>query len=129
MMTYFIFDEPALNTLSPDRAAHVESTSIYRVVATRTIATRTLASVLAEYLPDGQRVNFLSIDTEGSDLLVLQSNDWSRFRPEIVIAEDLNEYRLLNVGESGIVRFLDRVGYDAVAKTMNSIFFVERAGR
>jgi hypothetical protein len=125
-MDYFIFDESALNTFSEVRAAQIQATTRYRLLQTIAVSTRTLASLLAEYVPPGQRVNLLTVDTEGSDLEVLRSNDWSRFRPEMIIAEDLNQYRLLDIGESDVVRFLEGVQFEAVAKTMNSIFFVER---
>jgi FkbM family methyltransferase len=51
------------------------------------VETRTLADVLAQYLPADQPVDVLDVDCEGHDLVVLQSNDWSRFRPRVILAE------------------------------------------
>ncbi|MCW5198181.1 FkbM family methyltransferase [Desulfobulbus sp. F3] len=33
-------------------------------------------------------IDFLSVDAEGVDLKVLKSNDWNKYRPYIVLAED-----------------------------------------
>lgn len=52
-----------------------------------TVETRTLADVLVEHLPAGQSLDILDVDCEGHDLIVLQSNDWSRFRPRVILAE------------------------------------------
>lgn len=47
-----------------------------------------LDNFLARSLPSGRTIDLLAIDTEGSDLGVLQSNDWARFRPTMVLIED-----------------------------------------
>lgn len=52
-----------------------------------TVETRPLGDVLAEHLPAGQSIDVLDVDCEGRDLIVLQSNDWSRFRPRVILAE------------------------------------------
>jgi FkbM family methyltransferase len=54
-----------------------------------TVPTRTLASILSEYVPSGRTIDLLSIDCEGHDLKVLRSNDWERFRPRVVLVESI----------------------------------------
>jgi len=49
------------------------------------VAVRTLAGVLAAEGMD--RVDFLKIDTEGHDLLVLRGFPWDRMTPEVVLCE------------------------------------------
>jgi FkbM family methyltransferase len=52
------------------------------------VKTRTLSSIFDEYLPIGTNIDLLSIDVEGHDLVVLNSNNWEKYRPEILIVED-----------------------------------------
>lgn len=52
----------------------------------RKLRKETLASIYSAYL-SGQAVDLLSIDVEGFDLEVLQGNDWSIMRPEIIVCE------------------------------------------
>lgn len=52
------------------------------------VATRTLASVLEEYAPE-KTIDFLKIDVEGHEPLVVQGNDWNRFRPRVLVIETL----------------------------------------
>ena len=52
------------------------------------VETRTLESILDEHLPKGMAIDFLSVDVEGHDVVVLKSSNWSKYRPEIVVVED-----------------------------------------
>ena len=53
-----------------------------------TVKTAPLTEILATHLPDGQTIDVMSIDCEGHDLVVIQSNDWKRFRPRLLLVED-----------------------------------------
>ena len=88
--------------------------------------TRTLASVLREYVPKGQGIDFLSIDVEGHDLEVLQSMDWEEFRPELVLVEQ--ELSALDeLSSSKITSFMKSVGYDVQAWIPPTLVFVHKA--
>ena len=52
------------------------------------VPVRPLAAVLKDFLVDPSRFAVLSVDTEGGDLAVLQSNDWAHFRPYVIAVED-----------------------------------------
>lgn len=47
----------------------------------------TLEQLWIEHVPADQAVHFLKIDVEGYELRVLRGNDWSRYRPWIVVVE------------------------------------------
>jgi len=51
------------------------------------VRVETLASVREQNLPPGTEIDLLDVDCEGHDADVLLSNDWSRFRPQVVLAE------------------------------------------
>ncbi|MBN2169485.1 MAG: FkbM family methyltransferase [Actinobacteria bacterium] len=73
-----------------------------------------LSLVFEKYRPD-QGIDFLSIDTEGYDLQVIKSNDWKRFKPEVICIE--------SDGGDEAHRYLINIGYDMVAGTAdNSIY-------
>jgi len=48
-----------------------------------------LKEVLSRYVPQGTQIDFLSVDVEGMELQVLQSNDWNQYRPKIALIEQL----------------------------------------
>ena len=56
----------------------------------------------------------MSIDAEGFDLQVLSSNNWEKYRPELVLVEDVS-IRLDKFSESPVFCFLSEVGYEPIA--------------
>lgn len=120
-LTFYLFNEPALNTFDPALAQEREKPP-YRVVERRLITPHTLTEILSQYLPAGQHIDFLTVDVEGLDLMVLQSNDWQRFRPSYVLVECFGatpETMLQNP----IYQYLRGVGYRFFAMTVNTAFF------
>jgi FkbM family methyltransferase len=85
---FYVWDRPSVfNTMSEEVATRKENElgeppEIIRVPCLR------LETVLKRHLPVGTAIDFLSVDVEGMDLQVLQSNDWERYRPELVVVED-----------------------------------------
>ena len=86
-LVYYIFNEPALNTFDKNRIEAIVSKSVYTLIREMEIQIRSLKSILDEYLPKGQNIDFMSIDVEGLDFEVLKSNDWKKYRPEILLVE------------------------------------------
>ena len=87
-----------------------------------------MADILGEHLPANTAIDFLSVDVEGWDLEVLKSNDWTRFRPRVVLAEQFGS----SIGEASsdpLFVYLASVGYEPLAKTINTWLFVDRSKR
>jgi FkbM family methyltransferase len=121
-LSYFYFDEPALNTFDESLARSRLSSTHYKHIKTGSISVAPLARVLEKHLPPGQAIDFLTVDVEGLDLSVLKSNDWTRFRPRYVVAEAID----LPVSEAlgcDLSLFLKSQEYDLVSKLHNSLIF------
>ncbi len=125
LLRYHVFDEPALNTFDDAIAASRLATSPYKLVKVIEVRVKRLSEILHEYLPAGQKIDFLSIDVEGLDLAVLQSNDWRRFRPECVLVEALG-VSLERVNDSEVFLFMQGHGYELQSKTFNTMVFRDR---
>lgn len=52
----------------------------------RQVPIRTLADICAEHVTG--EIDFLKVDVEGFEGQVLRGNDWSRFRPKVILAEN-----------------------------------------
>jgi FkbM family methyltransferase len=124
-LTYYYFDDPALNTFDAAIAKSRESQTPYRIIKTMPVQVERLGDVMEKHLPAGTTIDFLSIDVEGRDFAVLQSNDWNRFRPSWVLVEALGT-TLEEVMESEIARFMKSNRYILFAKTYNTLFFQSR---
>lgn len=88
-LNYCIFNEPALNTFDETRIDDIIKKPEYNLIKKIEIKIRSLKNILDEYLPNGQKIDFMSIDVEGLDFEVIQSNDWEKFRPKILLVEAL----------------------------------------
>jgi FkbM family methyltransferase len=119
------FSDPALNTFDARRAADLEATTDYRAVRTVQVEMLPLRAILDSHLPPGRAIDVLTVDAEGTDLEVLESNDWVRFRPRFVLAEWLGGVSLLDLPEAPLVAYLARQSYTPIARTVNTVFFVD----
>lgn len=122
-LTYFHFNEPALNGFDArlSEARHT-ATNDFVIVGKQALITRRLDSILEEFLPLGQTIDFMSVDVEGLDLSVLRSNDWQLYRPEVVLVEML-ENDLVKLDSCEVVQYLNNHGYVLFAKAMNTVLF------
>ena len=71
----------------------------------------------------------MNVDVEGHDYEVLESNDWQRFRPKLIVVEDEG----LDAGQSQIVRAMKALGYELCAQNViildkiNEYFLIDRS--
>lgn len=122
VLTYYLFNDPALNTFDAELAAQREKTTAYRVVGNRQIPVRRLDDILKELMPPEGQIDFLTIDVEGLDMEVLQSNDWKVYRPTCVLVESL-ETSLEQTVHGELFGFMKARNYELFAKTYNTLIF------
>lgn len=121
-LTYFIFNEPALNTFSENEAARKNGHNSYRIIEKKQLKMQRLDSILDKYLPNDTHIDFISIDVEGLDLKVLKSNNWKKYRPDLVLVEDLQS-DIEKLFSTELYNFMKLNGYKLVARTFNTLFF------
>jgi FkbM family methyltransferase len=121
--TFYIFNEPALNTFSESEAKKKNGLGPYRVIESKELQTETLSSILNKNLPHGKEIDFLSIDVEGLDLQVLKSNNWDLYKPKIILVEDLLQDFNLIIKNSEVKKYLEDKNYLLFAKTVNTVFY------
>jgi len=118
-LSFYIYNDEALNSTIPPEERGIDR-SRHQVVCKVNVPARPLAEILAEIVPE-QHIDFLTIDVEGMDLQVLRSNDWKRFRPTYVLAEEVRE-----IGdETSIIKYMNTQHYSLYCRTMNTIFFLD----
>ena len=125
ILTYYAFNEPALNTFSKELAVEYEKEN-YFIKFTRDIETTTLGDILDRNLPRNQDIDFLSVDVEGLDLMVLRSNNFEKYKPKIVLIEILGN-SFSEIENNKIADYLRQYGYSIFAKTVNTVFFVNNS--
>ena len=120
-LSFYIFDEPALNSFSKELSAQRVATTHYKLIDTVTVPVSRLETILDKYLPAGQHIDFMSVDVEGLDLLVLKSNNWDKYIPDFLFVEEIIDIENLSAAE--IHNFLKHKGYVFIAKTPRTLLY------
>jgi len=108
-LLYYNFIYSGANTFEIDHANKKKEIDGNKLLSTEQISCFTLASVLQQHAAN-KTIDVLDIDVEGLDFEVLESNDWVKFSPTVVLIED-REFRV-KLDKSKIYQFLKNRGYD-----------------
>lgn len=122
ILKFFCFNDPALNTFDVQLAEQRNTGKPYFVEKTVDVPLSPLSEVLKKHVPKGQKIDFISIDVEGLDLMVLQSNDWDNYAPDFVLVEDV-KFSIEDPTNSEIYLYLQAKGYKIVAALRRTIIF------
>jgi FkbM family methyltransferase len=109
-----------LSTCDPDEADRAAAKGFE--VVRYSVSAVMLRALLEEATP--ARIDLLKVDVEGFELKVLSSNDWTRFRPQVILAEatfpESPQRR-----DDGVEGYLDGQGYRRVYFDGLNDFYVE----
>jgi FkbM family methyltransferase len=117
----YIFNESAYNTFSKELADSYKSNEILfdKKVMVKTMK---LESIFNKFLPINKKIDFMTIDAEGFDLEVLESNNWDKYKPGYVLIE-MHNIDISNIKESNIYKFLTNKGYKLISVVYITLFF------
>ena len=115
---YHAFKEPAFNTFVKDNVQFAMGKT--ELLGMYSIPKRPLSEIIRQNQESLNGLVFFNIDVEGMELEVLKTNDWSRYRPVLVLVEILEEEKYADIDQ-----FLRGVGYHFVARTKNTFFYAE----
>lgn len=115
-LIFYQFFPSTLSTFSQKEATQYQSSG-FNLISKYQVPVKTLGSILSQHCKT-RRPDFLSIDTEGTDLEVLQNNDWDKFKPRVICIETGKDFNKIN-------NFLKKHGYQLKHNNgINSIFSV-----
>jgi len=116
-LIFYHLEHKALSTFDYNSAKSNERNFSSKIVDKESIPVCPLKEIFANHLHKTQEIDFISIDTEGNELNVLNGNDWDSYRPKIVIIE-------YGENEVEIYNFFKKVNYDLVYKNnLNAIYY------
>lgn len=122
VLTFYSFNEPALNGFSKELSKERDGQNGWFIKDEILLQTQKLSSVLDNFLPNGTKIDFLSIDVEGFDLDILHSNNWEKYKPKVILIEILGS-DLAEIEHNEIAIFLKAKGYSLFAKAVHTIIF------
>lgn len=122
---FYIMSSPTLNTFSKEEAFRLQTEQGISIGAVNKVPIATLHSIIEKYhsnhFPD-----FLSLDTEGEDLSILQSIDYSN-SPVVICAETIS-YSINGHGvkDHNLIEYLKNKDYLVYADTNINTIFIKR---
>ena len=122
-LNYYIFNETALNGFSKELSIKRSELENYHIIDKVPMETSTLNEVLLANIEPGKEIDFMSIDVEGLDYDVLISNDFSLYKPKVILIEVLGN-KMSDLNNDKIVKYLETRGYFIISRTFNTVFFV-----
>jgi FkbM family methyltransferase len=122
---YFVMSSSTLNTFSYEDAKRYQEIDSQQIVQTIKIPLIPVNEVIRRHFKTPP--HFISLDVEGHDLEILQSFDFTQYRPEVFCVETLT-YTENNTEEkiNGIINFMLEQDYILYADTYINTIFVDR---
>ncbi|HLG02844.1 MAG TPA: FkbM family methyltransferase [Bacteroidia bacterium] len=124
---FYIMTEPTLNTFVKEEAERIErEQSFYKIKEVRKIRLRAVTDVIREYR-NGIFPDFMSLDVEGLDEMILRSIDFKINAPKVICVETLT-FAANRTGQKkeDLIRFVSEMGYMIYADTHINTIFVRK---
>ena len=122
----FVMSVRTLNTFSSDEAHQLEQGGKVKIERVLEIPVRPVNAILAEHFGEAAP-DFVSIDVEGLDLLILRSLDFARWRPKVFCVETITySDQRAGIKIPEIAALLHDQGYFTFADTYINTIFVDR---
>lgn len=125
-LTFYKFIPETLSTFNEEEASKYKKQG-YKYVGKKTVQVCKLSTVIEKYCKN-ESIDFISCDTEGYEIKVLQSNNWNKYRPTLICLESTEHSMKGKVKEvKGVDSFLRSKGYKKIFDNqLNSIYQIER---
>lgn len=112
---YFISETSTMNSFSKENL--IETGMLKNVTKEIPVEVLSLTDIMDKHAPNVEEIDFLTIDAEGMDLEILQSNNWDKYKPKVIIIE-IEARELSDVYHNPASKFLLDLGYTPVAKNV-----------
>ena len=126
---YFYHSKSALNTISKQNADFQKA----KVSIIRKIKTQIINKILDNSPYKDQKIDFLSVDVEGSELSILKNFDFKKYSPKVIVVEYLDlslkklEIKNLNINniiESDIYKLIISNNYTLANVLHSDLVFI-----
>ena len=120
---FYIISTPTLNTFSLETAKSYEKEGDFKIIDTKKIKTSPVNTVIKDYF-NNVFPDFLSLDAEGVDEMIIKSIDFENSYPKIICVETISFSNTGNgIKNQSLIDYIVDKGYLLYADTnINSIF-------
>jgi len=121
LLTFYIFNDHALNTFSEELALERDQNPNFSIVERINVQTSTLENICIEN--QVEYIDYLNIDAEGYDFEILKTLDFAKFKPRVISIE-LYDFDPSEPFSTKGYSYLINKGYELYASIGSSIVFI-----
>jgi len=121
---FSVFEDSALNGFLSDDMVQAHLNRGNKLIEQINVESQPLRIILRNVGPIPP-IDLLTIDCEGLDIQVIQSNDFSIYRPKMMLTEILGTSDMVSVADSQIARVLTAEGYRLFSRLHFSVLFID----
>ena len=118
---FHTFKESAYNTFS-NKLAESYIKGGADLIGCISVPTEPLENILDAHMPKDTAIDFISIDVEGMDLEVLESNNWSKYQPRHILVETQSA-DMDKIQQNEIYKFLINKNYRLISIVYMTLIF------
>ena len=131
---YFYHNKSALNTISKKNADFQKA----EVSSIKKIKTQSINKIIENSPYKNQKIDFLSVDVEGSELDIFKNLDFNKYSPKVIVVEFLDlslkklEIKNLNINNmirSEIFELIQSKGYTLANVLHSDLIFIRNSFR
>ena len=131
---YFYHNKSALNTISKQNADFQKA----EISSIRKIKTQSINKILENSPYKDRKIDFLSVDVEGSELDIFKNFDFNKYSPKVIVVEFLDlslkklEIKNLNINNmirSEIFKLIQSKGYTLANVLHSDLVFINNSFR
>ncbi len=119
-----LYSDPAVSTLSQDNMKKTASKGLAHIVGEEMVKVAPLSDILDAHLPKNKHIDILDIDIEGYDIQALETNNWEKYRPSVILIEDFS-IRNKGVIDSAEYKFMKDLGYKFFSHAYDTSIYVD----
>lgn len=119
-MDFYISDAHLYSSID---ASHASLGTDDRKVQKVQLDTQTLDEIIEKNLPVGQIIDLLSIDVEGHDFSVLKSISLQKYRPRVIVIEDLHHSHA-TLDQNHYVLYFKTFRYGLISTDKQNLYFM-----
>jgi len=126
MNYYYWGDYSSMNTFNEELYKSWNDAGM-KLKEIKKVKVQTINKILEENLPNGQKIDFVSLDVEGFEMKILNTFNFEKHAPDYFLVEDI-DYASENMDfmdfiNNPLYKFMKNKGYVVVAKTRLTILF------
>ena len=131
---FFYHKRSALNTINKDNAEYQSA----KVKTIKKIKTKSLNQVLENSIYKSQKIDFMSVDVEGSEFLILKNFDFKKYSPKVIVVEfldlslkklEIKNLNIENIIKSKIYELIISKGYTLANVLHSDLVFIRNSFR